>query len=120
MTRNETRKIQNLPAVEGGDELITPLNVLIGGQASPQDGGDPDPAGKSQPLDVIRNHLKRVERIIPSKGMHRGRFEKELTQDLTGHTDTPAALAQRVYDLIEANPETPVTGVLSYLEGDTL
>lgn len=38
MTRNEGRALQNLPAVEGGDELITPLNVLIGGQASPQDG----------------------------------------------------------------------------------
>jgi HK97 family phage portal protein len=38
MTRNEGRALQNLPAVEGGNELITPLNVLIGGQASPQDG----------------------------------------------------------------------------------
>lgn len=39
MTRNEARALRNLPSVEGGDELITPLNVLIGGQASPQDSG---------------------------------------------------------------------------------
>lgn len=39
MTRNEARAVRNLPAVEGGDELIVPLNVLIGGQASPQDSG---------------------------------------------------------------------------------
>ena len=37
MTRNEARSDNNLPPVEGGDELITPLNVLTGGQASPQD-----------------------------------------------------------------------------------
>lgn len=37
MTRNEARGRQNLPAIEGGDELVTPLNVLIGGQASPRD-----------------------------------------------------------------------------------
>lgn len=36
-TRNEARAMQNLPPVEGGDELITPLNVLVGGQASPTD-----------------------------------------------------------------------------------
>lgn len=37
MTRNEIRARQNLPALPGGDELVTPLNVLIGGQASPND-----------------------------------------------------------------------------------
>ena len=37
MTRNEVRAEQNLPPVEGGDELIVPLNVAEGGQASPQD-----------------------------------------------------------------------------------
>lgn len=37
MTRNEARADNNLPPVEGGDELIVPLNVVAGGQASPQD-----------------------------------------------------------------------------------
>lgn len=37
MTRNEARSRLNLPPVEDGDELITPLNVLEGGQASPTD-----------------------------------------------------------------------------------
>lgn len=39
LTRNEGRAKQNLPAVEGGDELITPLNVVEGGLASPRDTG---------------------------------------------------------------------------------
>ena len=37
MTSNEARARMNLPSIAGGDELVTPLNVLIGGQASPQD-----------------------------------------------------------------------------------
>lgn len=37
ITRNEARAENNLPPIEGGDELITPLNVVEGGQASPQD-----------------------------------------------------------------------------------
>ena len=46
-SRNEARALQNLPAIEGGDELIIPLNVLIGGQASPRDA---DPAkGRETP-----------------------------------------------------------------------
>ena len=37
MTRNEARADNNLPPIEGGDDLIVPLNVIEGGQASPQD-----------------------------------------------------------------------------------
>lgn len=37
LTRNEARADNNLPPVDGGDELIVPLNVITGGQASPQD-----------------------------------------------------------------------------------
>lgn len=44
MTRNEARARANLPAIDGGDELVTPLNVLIGGQASPTDSA-PTPDG---------------------------------------------------------------------------
>ena len=37
MTRNEYRAKLNMGAIDGGDELIVPLNVLEGGQASPTD-----------------------------------------------------------------------------------
>lgn len=39
LTVNEARAMNNLPAIEGGDELVVPLNVSVGGQASPQDSG---------------------------------------------------------------------------------
>lgn len=37
MTRNEARTLDNRPAVDGGDELVTPLNVVVGSLASPRD-----------------------------------------------------------------------------------
>ena len=49
MTRAEARSLQNLPKVDGTDELITPLNVLVGGQASPQDG---ETAGGQASVDL--------------------------------------------------------------------
>lgn len=39
MTRGEARALRNLPAIDGDDALVTPLNVLIGGQSSPSDSG---------------------------------------------------------------------------------
>jgi HK97 family phage portal protein len=41
MSRNEARARLNLPSIEGGDGLVTPLNVLVGGQASPTDSAPP-------------------------------------------------------------------------------
>lgn len=40
MTRAEGRAKLNLPFIEGTDELIVPMNVTEGGQASPQDSGE--------------------------------------------------------------------------------
>ena len=56
LTRNEARADMNLPPVEGGDELITPLNVTEGGQASPQDSA---PAAYNYP--GVDNQAKKLE-----------------------------------------------------------
>lgn len=37
LTRNEARADLNLPPIDGGDELITPLNVAVNGVPSPDD-----------------------------------------------------------------------------------
>ena len=37
ITRNEARADSNLSPIEGGDDLIVPLNVIEGAQSSPQD-----------------------------------------------------------------------------------
>jgi HK97 family phage portal protein len=59
LTRNEARARQNLPQVDGGDELVTPLNVLVGGQASPTDSA---PAPKRY---VIRGEKGPELEVIP-------------------------------------------------------
>jgi HK97 family phage portal protein len=46
MTANEARARMNLPSVPEGDELVTPLNVLVGGQAAVQDSAPPPEPGE--------------------------------------------------------------------------
>lgn len=61
MLRNEARARMNMPAIDGGDEVVTPLNVLIGGQASARDAG-------SQNLG--QNGDGSLARHVDSKGVH--------------------------------------------------
>ena len=78
MTRNEARADNNLPPVEGGDELIVPLNVVQGGQASPTD-THMDP---QEPMTIQENscschhHKSEPTRI-------KGRSEKEEDDRMT-------------------------------------
>lgn len=62
LTRNEARARQNLPALPDGDELVIPLNVLVGGQTTP--GADPDdPAGtdvETAPKSAVLAELARA------------------------------------------------------------
>lgn len=63
MVTDEARSRMNLPAL-GGDaaELVTPLNVLIGGQASPHDSGEQNlrsySDGLSKLADTVRGFVK--------------------------------------------------------------
>jgi len=61
MTRNEARARENLPAVDGGDELITPLNVALGAVASPQDTApDKNPLTLSAGVEAKARHRSTV------------------------------------------------------------
>jgi HK97 family phage portal protein len=85
MSRNEARARENLPAIEGGDELIVPLNVLVGGQASPQDGG----TGQASNVDVVRGILELLGKggaveskaILPAKDAEPRKFKAALADD---------------------------------------
>lgn len=58
LTRNEQRARRNLPPIDGADELIVPLNVTVGGRASPADTAPGTPgAGQA-------SRLKRVGRVL--------------------------------------------------------
>lgn len=53
MTPNEARARMNLPSLGGdADELETPLNVIVGGQASPQDSAPKSFGDRGATLDV--------------------------------------------------------------------
>lgn len=111
LSRNEVRARLDLPAVEGGDELITPLNVLAGGLASPRDTdptenrynaapkvnikaearksvGKPDDAEAKRLSDVYEAFFKRQAKTILSKlgakadWWDADRWNRELTDDL--------------------------------------
>lgn len=109
MTRNEARRLQNLPKVEGGDELITPLNVLEGGQASPRDGGEPVLEPKAI-NEVWRKCLLRQQAAVPGKGWDEARWDRELTADLAAiGTPDPSGTAHflnsKTKKAIDAHPE---------------
>lgn len=81
MTRNEARADNNLPPVDGGDELIVPLNVVEGGQASPQDTHMNNGAQPDVKL-IIPSHRKDGEGTIRIKGRADQDEDEELTRAL--------------------------------------
>ncbi len=119
-TRNEGRALFNRPGLEGGDSLITPLNVLVGGQASPTDSGSQNVGPKSAaPLstkdalalqkavtDAQRDKVTEVlaaffarqgKSVLSALGAGRDwwdaeRWDGELADDLTRVTHTLADL----------------------------
>lgn len=106
MTANEARARMNLPRLEGdADRLVTPLNVIVGAQASPRDSAPKSKALTSTAPDlrqrheqkwteVLVNHYRRQEAAVVSrlpksqKGDIGGvwfdddRWNTELTTDL--------------------------------------
>lgn len=112
LSRNEARARLDLPAIEGGDDLITPLNVLVGGLASPRDTdptverynaapkilkksearktrGKPTDEESKKLSDVYRTFFKRQSKTVLSKLGAKSeewwddeRWNRELAEDL--------------------------------------
>lgn len=79
-TVNEARRMLNLPPVDGGDDLIVPLNVTKGGLASPTDTG---------PKSIDVPGLKAVgsgERRLAIESQ-RSRFAREVGKALERQAD---------------------------------
>lgn len=103
MTRNEARPRLNLPQVEGGDDLVTPLNVLIGGQASPQDGKSFDNiVRKFQQRQ--RHHARTQKHAGVFDWWDRARWDRELADDLT-KTGVDPGQAESIARLINDQTE---------------
>lgn len=78
LTRNEARARMNLTSIDGGDELVTPLNVLMGGQASPTDATND--ANKSDGPDLAPERgVKALKEQPATWAEHRAAHEKLMT-----------------------------------------
>lgn len=77
MTRNEARAMLNLPAIDGGDELVTPLNVLIGGQAAPN-----DVDGVDSGFNAATVHVKASKEPVKVKSAPEDADAMEITEAL--------------------------------------
>jgi len=129
MTRNEVRARQNLPSIEGGDDLVTPLNVLIGGQASPRDSAPKarakaatvsvkaaatDPQ-RDQAQRVVKAFFARQERVVRSglgakaagDWWDAERWDSELSDDL-----------MRLASLVSAEVGRKTAASLGFTEDD--
>lgn len=92
MTPNEARARQNMPRLEGdADELGTPLNVLVGGQASPRDS-----VPEARSLLPFRRKAD-AEGIDSHRPAMRAQWEKKWAQVLAKHyRRQEAAIVSRV------------------------
>lgn len=83
MTVNEARSLRNLPAIDGGDQLVVPLNVTIGGQASPRDSGTQNEKALLHDLGELRAiRAPAKSRSVSSKAQapptHRAKAEQVI------------------------------------------
>lgn len=76
LSRNEARARLDLPAIEGGDDLITPLNVLTGGLASPRDTDPTVERYNADPQKILKKSETRKSRGKPTDE------EAELLSDI--------------------------------------
>jgi HK97 family phage portal protein len=78
LSRNEARARRGLAPIDGGDELVVPLNVLVGGQASPRDSAPP-------PALAGRGHGNPVPRARAAKAIAAGtKAADDLPDDVQG------------------------------------
>ncbi len=115
LTRNEARRMNNLPALPDGDELITPLNVLAGGQASPVDSGaqnltfnaepreksTPDPELKGKP-EKPKGLSERLQALLEEylDSLPPNFFGGELWRDAKNWPPPPEEIAYIVYRMV--------------------
>lgn len=133
MTRNEGRARLNLPSIDGADELITPLNVLEGGLASPTDTAPPPkalaPVVKSRSVkarpesddedrvaEAMRKFFRRQARVVKSRlgvksfkaldedAWDSARWDRELAADLRPFGDVATAAGRSTLTELGEDP----------------
>lgn len=101
LLRSEARAKQNLPFIAGSDELVVPMNVTAGGQASPQDSGSQNlgPEAKAWPgaslqkkIDAaVRHTMKAAADEEAAAASKRDDMTAAIASVLAGQKDAIAA-----------------------------
>ena len=98
LTRNEARALINQPKMPEGDELITPLNVTVGGKPSPQvmpiqNPLKPEQDGSFRKEAISNGHRKQIEAprlLLPrrvEKADRRDAYQSELEKVIVAWVD---------------------------------
>ncbi len=106
MTRNEARADNNLPPIENGDDMIVPLNVVTGGQASPTD-THMDP---QEPMTVEENCSCVECKKIDLTRLKEKREEKRIKARSSKEEDDLMAEALQKFWKRQANSVLPKIG----------
>jgi HK97 family phage portal protein len=132
MTRDEARALNNLPHIDGAEELIVPLNVITGGLASPRDTAPNNPSNEASngQLPKARRAVKaRLAR--PSAGplatVMRGYFDRQ-GRAVTARAGAGKAKADDLVDVFDddrwdtelADDLAPVTRTITARAGRSL
>lgn len=99
MTRNEARQRENLNPVQGGDELLQPLNMIPAGlvPGKPKPPGDPD-GGRSFPAGAERRSAEEDKAALEFAGVTGDQYDAMLAAVrswLAGHAAEILKLADR-------------------------
>lgn len=86
LTRNEARADYNLPPIKGGDELIVPLNVIEGGQASPTD----THMDEQEPMTTEPVKMRRKSEAVRIKGISEREEDEAVSKVLSRFFDRQA------------------------------
>jgi hypothetical protein len=145
MLRSEARARMNMPMVADADQLVVPLNVLVGGQASPRDSGSQNlgpkgrgPRTKARPpvtyetkaYQVLSAFFRKQAAAVKSRlgakaaddWWDQERWDRELGADLLALGTTISSKAARdALDSLALDPESYDVGrTLGYLSALSL
>lgn len=101
MTRNEGRQLDNLPRLDDpdADQLITPMNVTAGGQASPQSGKSGRYRTKSaETVIAVERSDKDAEEIAQLLAEHADRLGRSVASALGAKSDSADAVDRTRWD----------------------
>ncbi|GAB3889072.1 phage portal protein [Terrabacter terrigena] len=123
MLRSEARARMNLPAVPGADELVVPLNVLSGGQASPTDSGSQNrnagkaPALKGRaPATYVTKHEQVLQAFFKRQAAAvRSRLGAKADDDWWDEERWDGELASDLYKLAVATSQQVAAATLKRL-----